>query len=153
VAVKELTEDDVRDVSRARGALESAGVRRWQEAEESAHQALRAALHAYAAVARTSGARDDPATVTEAHLGIHRALVGLTGSRRLLAASDALSAEIRLGLAHLDRTRANLRQQVAEHGHLVELLEQGRIDDALVELDRHLSAAERSLLDATGHGD
>ena len=35
VAVKELTADDVRDVSRARTALESAGVRRWHEADES----------------------------------------------------------------------------------------------------------------------
>jgi DNA-binding GntR family transcriptional regulator len=152
VAVKELTEDDVRDVSRARSALESAGVRRWAHAEERDRQALRDALHAYAGLARSPGARDDPASMTEAHLRIHRALVGLTGSERLLAASDALSSEIRLGLAHLDRTRANLRQQVAEHAHLVELLEGGRIEAAITELDRHLGAAEQSLLDATGHG-
>jgi DNA-binding GntR family transcriptional regulator len=152
VAVKELSADDVRDVSRARAALESAGVRRWPDADETDRQAVRDALHAYAALARTPGARDDPATLTEAHLRIHRALVGLTGSQRLLAASDALSTEIRLGLAHLDRTRANLRQQVAEHGQLVELLEGGRVDAAITELDRHLTVAEQSLLDATGHG-
>ena len=153
VAVKQLSADDVRDVSRARHALESAGVRRWESADEVDRQRLRDALHGYAALARTPGARDDPAGLTEAHLQIHRALVGLTGSERLLAASDVLSSEIRLGLAHLDRTRANLRQQVAEHGHLVELLEGGHVDLALTELDRHLEAAEKSLLDATGHGE
>jgi DNA-binding GntR family transcriptional regulator len=153
VAVKELGADDVRDVSRARTALESAGVRRWEEADEADRQALREALHEYAALARTAGARDDPASLTEAHLQIHRALVGLSGSDRLLAAGDALISEIRLGLAHLDRTRANLRQQVAEHAYLVELLEAGQVDDAIDELARHLDAAETSLLDATGHGE
>lgn len=152
VAVKELTADDVRDVSRARAALESAGVRRWGEADEPDRRALRDALHTYTTLARSAGARDDPASMTEAHLRIHRALVGLTGSERLLAASDALSSEIRLGLAHLDRTRANVRQQVAEHAHLVELLEGEDLDAAIAELDRHLGAAEHSLLEATGHG-
>jgi DNA-binding GntR family transcriptional regulator len=152
VTVKALGEDDVHDVSRAREALESAGVRRWSQAAESQRQTVRDALADYAALARTPGAREDPATLTAAHLRIHRALVGLTGSERLLAASDVLSSEIRLGLAHLDRTRANLRQQVTEHGHLVDLLEAGRLDDAITELERHLKAAEQSLLEATGHG-
>src|SRR3954452_13367260 len=67
VAVKELSEDDVRDVSRARTALESAGVRRWAQADEADRQALRDALHAYAGLARSAGARDDPASMTEAH--------------------------------------------------------------------------------------
>ncbi len=152
VAVKQLSADDVHDVSRARAALESAGVRRWSEAAVSDREQLRDALQDYAHLARSRGADNDPGRLTEAHLRIHRALVGLTGSGRLLAASDALSSEIRLGLAHLDRTRANLRQQVTEHGLLVELLEAGRLDDALAELDRHLVAAEVSLLSATGHG-
>lgn len=153
VAVKALSADDVHDVSRARVALESAGVRRWEEADDAHRDLLREALHDYAALARATGARQDPAALTEAHLQIHRALVGLTGSERLLAASDTLSSEIRLGLAHLDRTRANLRQQVAEHGHLVELLESGQVNTAITELTRHLAAAEQSLLAATGHGD
>ena len=149
VAVKELTADDVRDVSRARAALEAAGVRRWAGAEEAARWELHAALDKYEKLA---GGTTDPAVLTEAHLQIHRALVGLTGSERLLAASDALSGEIRLGLAHLERTRANIQEQVAEHARLVETLEAGDIESALADLDAHLAAAEASLLDATGHG-
>jgi DNA-binding GntR family transcriptional regulator len=42
---------------------------------------------------------------------------------------------------------------VAEHAHLVELLEAGEVEAAIRELSRHLAAAETSLLDATGHGD
>lgn len=149
VAVKELTAEDVRDVSRARAALEAAGVRRWAEAGEDARHEIHTALDRYSQLAAET---TDPAVLTEAHLRIHRALVGLTGSERLLAASDALSGEIRLGLAHLERTRANIREQVADHARLVDLLESGNIDAALADLDAHLAAAEASLLDATGHG-
>ena len=149
VAVKELTAEDVRDVSRARAALEAAGVRRWAEAGEDARHEIHAALDRYSQLAAQT---TDPAVLTEAHLRIHRALVGLTGSERLLAAADALSGEIRLGLAHLERTRANIREQVRDHARLVDLLESGNIDAALADLDAHVAAAEASLLDATGHG-
>ena len=148
VAVKQLSADDVRDVSRARAALEGAGVRRWTEADEHARALLRAAVEHYRAVVASTL---DPATVTEAHLRIHRGLVGLAGSDRLLAASDALSSEIRLALAHLDRTRANLEQQVVEHQRLLDLLEAGDVTAALDDLDQHLTSAEASLLSATGH--
>jgi DNA-binding GntR family transcriptional regulator len=149
VAVKELTAADVHDVSLARAALESAGVSRWAEAADDDRRSVRAALETYARVAAETS---DPAAITEAHLRIHGALVGLTGSRRLVAAADSLSAEIRLGLAHLDRIRANVSDQVAEHGRLVDLVERGDTSAALDALRRHLSVAEASLMHATGHG-
>ena len=148
VAVKELSAEDVMDVSRARIALESAGVRRWSQAGPEARQALREALEHYAVLA---GLSTEPDELTAAHLAIHSALVGLTESSRLVAAAGALSAEIRLGLAHLDRVRANVADQVSDHRHLVALLETGDVDAAIDELGRHLAAAEVSLLEATGH--
>jgi DNA-binding GntR family transcriptional regulator len=149
VAVRQLTDDDVRDVVRARRALESAGMQRWPAAAPQRRRELRDALERHAAVARQTL---DAGAVTEAHLAIHRGLVGLTGSGRLLAAFDSIAAEIRLGLAHLDRIRANAEDQIVDHARLVELLERDAIDDALAGLGRHLDAAEQSLLDATGRG-
>ncbi|MGI8701772.1 MAG: GntR family transcriptional regulator [Nocardioidaceae bacterium] len=149
VAVKELSAADVGDLSRARVALESAGVRRWTEATPEQRAAVHEAAEAYTRLAATTG---DTAALTEAHLRIHRALVGLTGSRRLLAAADVYNAELRLGLAHLDRVRGNIAEQVEDHRLLVGLLEAGRVEEAAVELDRHLAAAEVSLRDAIGHG-
>ena len=93
----------------------------------------------------------DPAALTEAHLQIHRALVGLTGSQRLLAA-DAYGAELPPGLAHLDRVRGNIAEQVESHRVLVEMLEAGDVDAAAVELAHHLVAAEVSLHAAMRHG-
>lgn len=149
VAVKELSATDIHDVIRARLVLESAGMRAWPQATKAHRQELHDALARYIGLADGS---TDSGVLTEAHLQIHRALVGLTASSRLLAAADAIAAEIRLGLAHLDRVRGNIVEQVREHQLLVSLLESGDIDEALHELHRHLEAAERSLLDATGHG-
>jgi DNA-binding GntR family transcriptional regulator len=149
VAVRRLDVDDVRDVIRARLALESAGMRSFATAGPPQRERLDDALGQYASVAAET---TDPATLTEAHLRVHRAFVGLTGSERLLAAFDSIGAEIRLALAHLDRMRANIHDQVVDHTRLVDLLENGTLDDALDELRQHLLAAEDSLLTATGHG-
>jgi DNA-binding GntR family transcriptional regulator len=148
VVVKQLSESDVRDVSLARSALESAGLRRWSSASEEQRTAVRDALDDYAELASRS---KDPAALTEAHLRIHRALVGLTGSDRLVSAADAYSAELRLGLAHLDRVRGNIREQVQDHRRLVDLLESGDVEAAAAELHRHLTAAEFSLHSAIEH--
>ena len=148
VAVKELSADDVHDVIVARLALESAGVRRWPAASDTQRTAVRAAFEHYATVASSTA---DPVAVSEAHLWVHRSLVGLTGSERLVATAETLGAEIRLGLAHLDRTRANLVEQVDDHRGLVELLESGDVEGTLQRLTAHLAAAEHSLLHATGH--
>jgi DNA-binding GntR family transcriptional regulator len=149
VAVRQLTADDVRDVIRARSALEGAGLKRWLAADGAARAAPRRALEAYV---RTAAQTSDAGALTEAHLNIHRAFVELTGSERLLATVDSISAEIRLGLAHLDRVRGNVDDQIADHARLIDLLEAGAVDEAAVELERHLDAAERSLLAATRHG-
>ncbi|MDQ4085914.1 MAG: GntR family transcriptional regulator [Actinomycetota bacterium] len=145
VAVTALSADDVRDVLRARTALEVAGVRRWRSATPDQQEAVRRALDDFTETVR-SGAT--PAQATAAHLDIHRALVGLTGSERLVSTAEALNAEIRLALAHVDRLRRNAREQVAAHRDLVTLLEDGRAGEAVRELERHLQGAEQSLLEA-----
>ncbi len=149
VAVKELAAADVVDLSLARVALESAGVRRWPAASPAQRASVREAFETYASLSRRT---TDPAALTAAHLGIHRALVGLTGSERLLATADGYSAELRLGLAHLDRIRGNIAEQVESHRTLVDLLESGDVDAAAAELDQHLEAAEVSLGAVIGHG-
>jgi DNA-binding GntR family transcriptional regulator len=149
VAVRQLTDDDVRDVIAARFTLESAGMRAWAQATGDARREPRRALERYALVARSG---TDAGVVTEAHLQIHRAFVALTGSARLLSAFDSIAAEIRLGLAHLDRVRANTEEQIVDHKCLVATLEDGSVDSVLAELERHLNAAQVSLLHATRHG-
>ncbi len=86
--------------------------------------------------------------LTAAHLAIHRAFVGLTESTRLTALADSLSAEVRLGLAKVDRIRRNSAEQVASHRALLDLLERGNIEAAATQLEQHLEHAEESMLTA-----
>jgi len=145
VYVTELDPESVRDVCRARAVLEAAGVRRWAEATEAAREAVRQALAAFTTAAQSDAG---PAELTAAHLHIHRSLVGLTESPRLMALADALSAEMRLGLAKVDRIRGNAHDQVNSHRALVNLLERGDLDAATTELEDHLEHAETSMLTA-----
>lgn len=149
VTVTELDPDSVHDVCVARTVLEVAGVRRWAGASDEAREAVRRALVDFTTAAEAGAS---PAELTAAHLGIHRSLVGLSESPRLLAQADALAMEVRLGLAKVDRVRRNAREQVSSHRSLVNLLERGDIEAAAAELEHHLAHAEESMLTALGLG-
>ena len=145
VYVTELDPAAVHDVCLSRSVVEVAGVRRWAEASEEARDAVRQAVAHFSEVA-SSDAR--PSELTAAHLAIHRAFAGLTESPRLITLADALSAEVRLGLAKVDRIRRNAQEQVTSHRALLTLLEDGDVAAAAEELERHLTHAETSMLDA-----
>ena len=144
-AVHASSAEEIRDVCRARAVLETAGVRRWNDASEEAREGVRSALAEFQRLAATTAT---PQELTAAHLEIHRALTGLTESPRLVAAAESLYAEIRLALASLDRLRSNVREQAHSHGDLVTLLESGRLAEADEELQAHLAGAEKSLVES-----
>lgn len=144
IQVRRMDAAQVREVTRARLVAESAGVRAYAASGAEARTELREALAAYAEVRVLDG----PITeFTAAHLRVHRALVGLAGSERLLAFADGLYAEMRVALAHVDRSRGNAAEQVYSHEKLVRLVESGDTEAALAELEAHLAEAESSLLD------
>src|SRR4051812_21569805 len=100
--VRRLDPDQVRDVCQARAVIETAGVRRWNDADETQRDDVRRSLRAFSDLIDTD---HTAAAFTAAHLDIHRALSALTGSERLVAVADSLHAEVRLALAHVDRAR------------------------------------------------
>ena len=142
--VRRLDAQQVRDVCRARTVIETAGVLRWDQAGEQARDEVRRALAAYSEL---RGSDCTSAEFTAAHLAIHRALAGLTGSVRLVSATEALHSEVRLALAQVDRARGNAAEQVHSHSQLLDLMEDGRLDDAAQELTAHLADAEDSMVD------
>jgi len=145
VVVTAHDSDQVKDVMHARLVLEAAGVRAWSEASTVDRQGVRAAFDTYAQLI------DDGApvrAVSEAHLHFHISLVALTASSRLVAVAQSLAAEIRLALAHVDRVRGDVLEQLGSHRRLLGLLESGDGDATITELRAHLSAGESSLLQA-----
>jgi len=145
--VRQLDADQVRDVCGARVVIETAGVRRWAEADETARDEVRRALAAYSELRHTECT---PAQFTAAHLAIHRALAGLNGSPRLVAFIEVLHHEVRLALARFDRARGNAAEQVHSHSHLLELMERGDLEAAASELADHLAEAEDSMIEEVG---
>jgi DNA-binding GntR family transcriptional regulator len=146
--VRSLDVGAVRDVCAARLVLESSGVRAWADADDESRAGCRAALDAFAALARDSAT--SVADLTAAHLGIHHAIVALTGSERIVAAADSLYAEIRLALASVDRIRRNAVEQIDTHTRLIELLESGDVDATIAELRDHIGDGEQSMIDTLG---
>ncbi len=145
--VRRLDPEQVRDVCQARVVIETAGIRRWDEAEESLRDDVRRSLDAFSDLTHTDYS---PAEFTAAHLAVHRALSALTGSERLVAVAESLHAEVRVALAHVDRARGNATEQVHSHADLIALLEKGDIQAAADELAEHLAGAEESMLEAIG---
>jgi DNA-binding GntR family transcriptional regulator len=139
VVVTELTEDDIAEIFDARLLLESAGVRAGATGADLSP--VTAALSAYATAVRS----DDAVEQTHAHLEFHTSLVALLGNSRLVAGADALTADLRLALASVERARRNARSQVADHRRLVTLMRRGDAAAATAELERHLRAAAVSV--------
>ena len=147
VAVATPDPESIGDVSRARGVLEMAGIRHWAAADEGAREAVRTALKEYAAAVDRDASYQE---LNQRHLAIHLSLVGLTGSQRLVAMAAALTAELRLALAQVERVRRNAADQAGTHQHLVDLLEAGDLDAAAAELETHLAGAEGAILERLG---
>jgi DNA-binding GntR family transcriptional regulator len=139
VVVTELTLGDLEEIFEARLVLESAGARAGAGGADLAP--VTEALTAYAAAVHS----DDPVAATQAHLEFHTSLVALLDNSRLVAAADALTADLRLALASVERARRNARSQVADHRRLLTLMRAGDGAGTLAELERHLSAAAASV--------
>lgn len=146
--VRTLDEAAVHDVCLTRAVLETAGIRAWGQAGAARHADVRAALAEYTQLARGLSPSTPSAALTAAHLDIHRSLVALTGSTRLLALADSVYAEVRLVLASVERSRRNAHEQVHTHGDLLQLVEAGRTDEAVANVLAHLAHAEESMLEA-----
>jgi DNA-binding GntR family transcriptional regulator len=125
--VRQLTIADVDDIFKARLVLESAGAQATQICSGEALQQLEQTMHVYAEAAST----DDPGSASNAHVAFHCAIVGLTGSQRLVEAQRSLMRELQLAIATIDRTSDDLPRQVREHRALYELLTYRRADEAV----------------------
>ena len=145
VVVTELTDSDIEEIFGARLVLESAGVRAGVGGADLQPVAQALAAYARAAEDEAGDEAGDEALSTHAHLEFHNSLVALLGNPRLLANAHSLTADLRLGLASVERARRNTKDQVADHRRLLRLIKAGDEAAALAELRRHLAAAKTSV--------
>ncbi|MFC9530451.1 GntR family transcriptional regulator [Streptomyces sp. NPDC056975] len=139
VEVRQLTEAEIEDVFKARRVLETAAARSVVQATRTDLMSLIAVQRDFEEAVASSAAAS---VVTEAHLAVHVAIVGLLGSPRLTATARDLMLEIKLAVATTDRTSDDLPAQVEQHRAIVELLRQAKGEEAAQLLEAHLAHAK-----------
>ncbi|MFC9616372.1 GntR family transcriptional regulator [Streptomyces sp. NPDC056938] len=139
VEVRQLTEAEIEDVFKARRVLETAAARSVVQATRTDLMTLIAIQRDFEEAVASSAAAS---VVTEAHLAVHVAIVGLLGSPRLTATARDLMLEIKLAVATTDRTSDDLPAQVEQHRAIVELLRQAKGEEAAQLLEAHLAHAK-----------
>jgi DNA-binding GntR family transcriptional regulator len=145
VSVASPQPDSVRDVCAARLVLEGAGIRHWHGATEDQRARVRSTLEAYISAIDADASYQE---LNERHLAFHVALVGLTGSPRLVSMQENLVVELKLALAQVDRLRRNAHDQADSHAALVRLLERDDVDAAYAFLVQHLADAQDEIIEA-----
>jgi DNA-binding GntR family transcriptional regulator len=142
VFVRRPTADDVRDLYAARRVIECGALRLWNDVTEAQREAARAPVRQ--AVARAE--KNDWTRAGQANIQFHRAIVGLAGSTRLSDESDRLFAELMLAFRVAQEINDFYQTYVPWNRRIVELLNNGAIDEAGVQLVEYLDAAEQDLV-------
>lgn len=136
VFVRKLTSLDLQEMYELRIALEAQAFRVLATRGE-APPGAKAAIE----LLRGLNSRSPRRIVIEADLAFHRAVVCGTGNARLVRAHDDLTSEILLSLAQLVEGYASVRELIAMHTELLEVIERGRPAKAEAAIRDHLERA------------
>lgn len=142
VFVRRPTADDVRDLYAARRVIECGALRLWNDVAEAQREAVRAPVQQ--AVARAE--KNDWTRAGQANIQFHRAIVGLAGSTRLSDESDRLFAELMLAFRVAQEINDFYQTYVPWNRKIVELLNNGTVQQAVDQLIEYFDAAEEDLV-------
>ncbi|MEV5776815.1 GntR family transcriptional regulator [Streptomyces antimycoticus] len=140
LAVTRITRDQLVDICTARFHLEAAGARSFATASPSDREELDRSLDELEAAVASA----DRLTQVRLEARCHTAVVGLTGSRRLVAAHRQLMMEARL--ASITAGLADHEIVVANHRKFVDLVRSGQAEAACQQLGERISAARERFL-------
>lgn len=144
VFVRSLTADDVKDIYQVRRVIEGSAVRQARAIPQEVLDELRRALRE----GEESATREDWRAVGTANMRFHRALVALSGSRRLDDIMRQVFAELRLVFQIAEDPKALHYPFVSRNADLLALLEEGDTAAAERMLADYLDDAERLLVEA-----
>jgi DNA-binding GntR family transcriptional regulator len=144
VQVTPIGPADVHDIYAVRRVYERAGLEALLEHRPVDTTWLRAAAERMGEAAVSCDWR----AAVEADIAFHLALVAAAGMRRLTSAAQSALMDLRLILPVADREADDLPALVAEHTHLVAVIEAGRLRKAGAALEDHLLRGEAVALAA-----
>lgn len=130
-----LSNDDIRDVYRAREAIETAAAKELIDSRKNAHVSL--ALEKTVQAMRRAVAAREWTRLAELEMRFHTELVAAAGSTRLSRMYATLLDETRICL-RMTTAQPGREDLVAEHHDLASLLERGDEDATLAGITKHL---------------
>jgi DNA-binding GntR family transcriptional regulator len=142
VFVRRPTGDDVRDLYAARRVIECGALRLWSTVTEAQREAVRAPVRQ--AVARAE--KNDWTKAGSANIQFHRGIVGLAGSTRLSDECDRLFAELMLAFRVAQEINDFYQTYVPWNRRIVELLNNGDVQQAVDQLGEYFDTAEEDLV-------
>lgn len=143
IFVRDLDDEDVRDVYRARLAVEQAAGKLILGGDTSVAVAMLTAALGELEVAAAAG---DPVALADADQAFHAALVAASGSPRLRRMADGLLVETRMCLAALQNTAPPSDELVAEHLLLRDAVRTGDQGHLAAVLEVHMGDAVERIL-------
>jgi DNA-binding GntR family transcriptional regulator len=138
VEVPRITQDELRDIYKARRVYETAGL----EALLARRPVDVSWLAAAAERMGEAAIAEDGRALVEADMAFHLAIVAAAGSRWLTRAAQAALMDLRLVLSVADRAGDDLPALVADHQHLVDVFRGGSPAEATAALHGHLVRGE-----------
>ncbi len=142
VRVRKLDKADVDDIFLTRLIIEKQAAANIENCGREERLQFTQAMENYAKIARTN----DPITLADAHIGYHAALVGLTGSKRLMEVERALMQELQVIIATVDSDRDDLENEIAKHKKLTEMLLGNQIQDSVAWIENDLRLTKEFVL-------
>jgi len=139
IFVRDLDDDDVRDVYTTRLAIEQAAG--GLVLAEGMGPAVAAQLDVALAALRDAASAGDPVALADADHEFHRTLVAASGSTRLRRVADALLVETRMCLAALQSTAPPADLLVQEHQELRDAVAAGDAERLAEALREHMADA------------
>lgn len=144
VTARQLTEAEIDDIFLTRRVLETAAVNALPHCPPARLDDLTLTMDNYAAAA-VSG---DTLTIADAHIRFHAALVGLTGSLRLMETEEAVMNDLQLVIASIDKKRDDIDREISKHKALTRLLLEGKRAEAIQWICDDLSLAKSFVITA-----
>lgn len=144
--VAELTEQDVADVLELRELIESYAAWRAVEATAEQRRDLVARLRQLAEHEREAWLRGDAVATSRAGRALHAAIVHAAGNKLLDTFYRMLrDRQQRVAIEAVRRQPDRLPTVLAEHSHLVDLLDRGDVGGYELALQRHLAGTRLAL--------
>ncbi len=142
--VRRLEPEDIEDCHRLRELIETSAV--LQEPTRAQLARINEGMRQFGKAARAGSW----AKIVEADFELHRRLVELHRSPRILDAYGRNQAEIRLFIAFITLRHEEYRNPaavLAEHRHIVQLVRQGRRAEAADAVRAHIAVSQEKMLD------